>query len=139
MPPALYCSKREAYSHVIDKSDLATLIGDDRKAHLGTRNLVDILNPSFMRGKGVGRQPYQFHATLGELRLHLCQRHKLRSADWSKIVRMREEDNPVVADEVVEIDWTFAGFGPEVWGNGTQAEAVGDSVSWDRILKSTKL
>lgn len=37
---------------------------------------------------------------------------------------MGEEDNPVVTDEVVELDGALGGLGLEVGGDGTKTEAV---------------
>jgi hypothetical protein len=34
-----------------------------------------------------------------------------------------EEDDPVAADELVEVDRAFGGVGLEVWRDGTEAEA----------------
>ena len=38
---------------------------------------------------------------------------------------MREEDTPVVTDEVVEVDWALRGVSVEVWGSIAQAERFG--------------
>lgn len=35
---------------------------------------------------------------------------------------MREQDDPAVADKVVEIDRAVGGVGLEVWGGGTETE-----------------
>ena len=37
---------------------------------------------------------------------------------------MREEDNPVVADELVEIDWSVGGLGLEIGSSATQTELL---------------
>ena len=37
---------------------------------------------------------------------------------------MREEDDPFVADEFVEVDGAGGGVGLEVWGGGAEAETV---------------
>ena len=67
-----------------------------------------------MRFDGVGGETDQLDATLGELRLELCERTELGSANGSVIFWVREENNPVVADELMEVDWASGGFGLEV-------------------------
>ena len=41
---------------------------------------------------------------------------------------MGEEDDPVVADELVEVDGTFGSVGLEVWSSAAQAQAAFQSV-----------
>lgn len=74
---------------------------------------------------GVGGETDQLDTTLGELWLELGEGAQLSCADWSVILWVREEDDPFVTDELVEVDWAGGGLGLEVWGNGTQAESVG--------------
>ena len=42
---------------------------------------------------------------------------------------MREEDNPVIADEVVKVDGPGRGVGLEVWGDGAKSETAAVDVS----------
>lgn len=37
---------------------------------------------------------------------------------------MGEEDNPFVADELVEVDWAGGGLGLEVGSNGSETETI---------------
>lgn len=37
---------------------------------------------------------------------------------------MREEDDPVVADELVEVDWAVGRFGFKIGSNGAKAETL---------------
>jgi hypothetical protein len=89
-----------------------------------TRDLVDILDPSSMRLNGVGRETDQLDSTLGELGLELSKGPELSGADGSVIFWVGEENNPLVTDELVEVDRALSGLGLEVGGNGTQTEAV---------------
>ena len=76
-----------------------------------------------MRLNSIGREANQLDTALGELRLELCESAELSGADGSVILGVREQDNPVVANELMEVDGTGRRFGFEVWGNGAQAEA----------------
>jgi hypothetical protein len=53
---------------------------------------------------GVGREPDQFHPTLGKRGLILCQSRQLGGAYGSVVFRMREKDGPFVADPLMKID-----------------------------------
>jgi hypothetical protein len=72
----------------------------------------------------VGRQADQLDATLGELWLELCESTKLSCAYWCVIFRVGKEDNPVVPNELVEVDGALSSFSLEVWGNGTQSQTL---------------
>ena len=42
---------------------------------------------------------------------------------------MREEDNPLVTNELMEVNGTVGGVGLEVWGNGSETETGNKYVS----------
>lgn len=69
-------------------------------------------------------QTNQLDTTLGELGLELGEGAELGGADGRVVFGVGEEDDPVVADELVEVDGTLGGFGLEVGGDGAQAETV---------------
>jgi len=108
--------------HVIGICNLTFLVTDDGESELGARNLIDVLDPSSVRLNGVGRQTDQLNATLGELRLKLCKSAELGGANRSVILGVGEENDPVVADELVEIDGPGGGISLEVWSDGSEAE-----------------
>jgi hypothetical protein len=110
------------YAHVIGISNLALLVANDGESKLAARDLINVLDPSSVRLDGVGRKANQLDTALGELWLELCESTKLGGADWSVIFRVGEEDNPVVANELMEVDGASGGLGLEVWGNGAEAE-----------------
>jgi hypothetical protein len=116
-------------SHVIGIGNLTVLVTYDGERQLAARDLIDILDPSSMRLDGVSRETDQLDSTLSELRLELGESTELGGADWGVIFWMREEDNPLVTDELVEVDWAVGGLGLEVGCDGTQAEARGTNVS----------
>jgi len=108
--------------HVIEVCDLALLVTNDWEAQLAAGDLIDILDPSSVRVDGVGRETNQLDAALGELWLELCEGTELGGADGCVVLRVGEENYPLVANELVEVDWALCGLGLEVGGNGTQAE-----------------
>lgn len=72
---------------------------------------------------GVGAQANELCTTLGELRLELGESTELGGADRSVVLRVREQDNPVVTDELMEVDWAVGGLGLEVGGSAAETEA----------------
>jgi hypothetical protein len=116
--------QNEVYEHVICICNLAVLVTDDGESELGARDLIDVLDPSSVRLDGVGRQTDQLDATLGELRLKLCESAELGGANGSVILGVGEENDPVVADELVEVDWAGSGISLEVWCDGSEAETA---------------
>jgi hypothetical protein len=110
--------------HVVGKSDFALLVADDGELQLGAGDLIDVLDPALMAVNGVGRETNELCATLGELRLELGESTELGSADRCVVLGVGEEDDPVVADELVEVDGTLCGLGLEVRGGAAQTEGL---------------
>lgn len=61
---------------------------------------------------------------LGELGLKLGEGAELGGADGGVVLGVREEDDPVVADELVEVDGTAGGLSLEVGGGAAEAEGL---------------
>lgn len=82
-------------------------------------------------------------AASGELGLQLGEGAQLGGADGSEVIGMGEQDDPIVADEVVEGDGASRGLSLEVGGRRAETEAgcqyspTADSMSYD--LRSTVL
>lgn len=110
--------------HVVLVGDLALRVGDDGELQAGAGDLIDVLDPGVVRVDVVGAQADQLHAARGELGLQLGEGAQLGGADRGEVIRVREEDGPLGANELVEVDGTIGGLGIEVGGNGAQAEAV---------------
>ncbi len=91
---------------------------------MGTSNLIDILDPGIVLVNGIGRETNQLDVALGELWLKLCECAELGGADWGEVVWVGEEDDPGVANKLVEVDWALGGLGLETWGDGAEAEAA---------------
>jgi hypothetical protein len=123
------CGDEGWNSHVIEVRDLALLVANDREVQVAAGDLIDILDPSSMRLDGVGGQTDQLGVALGELGLQLGEGAQLGGADGRVVLRVGEEDNPVVANELMEVNGALGGVGLKVGGSGTQAEADRDVVS----------
>ena len=78
-----------------------------------------------MGGDGVGGKTNQLDAALLKVGLELGKSAELGGAHGSVVLGVREEDDPVVADELVEVDVALGGLGLEVGGDGTQTERSG--------------
>ena len=75
-----------------------------------------------MASQGVGRKANQLGTTLGELGLKLGEGAELGGADRGVVLGVGEEDDPVVTDELMEVDRAVGGVGLEVGGNSAQTE-----------------
>src|SRR5215831_8677752 len=76
--------------------------------------LLDVLGPGLMVGDGIHAQSDDLGVALVELWLQTGHVSKLGGADGSEILRMREQDNPLVSDPLVESDLALGGFGSEI-------------------------
>ena len=112
------------YSHVVEVGDLALLVGNDGEVDARARHLVNVLDPALVAVERVGRQADDLDAALGKLGLDLGHGPELRRAHGRVVLRVREEHDPAVADELVEIDGSLRGLGLEVGRLAAQAEAV---------------
>jgi len=110
-------------SHVIEISDLALLVGNDGELDERTGDILDVLDPALVAVEGVGRKADQLDAALGELGGQAGHLAELGRADGSVVLGVREEDDPAVTNELVEVNRPLGGLGLEVWGDRAQAEA----------------
>lgn len=67
------------------------------------------------------QQANELDASSVELRFEFGESTELGGADWGIVLWVREEDDPVVADEFVEVDWALGGLGLEIRSNTAQA------------------
>jgi hypothetical protein len=111
-------------SHVIEVSYFALLVANDWEGEVATRDLVDVFDPSSVALNSIGRQANQLSAALSEFRLKLRECTQLGCTDRCIILRVREQHNPVITDELVEVDWAIGGISIEIWSDRAQAEAV---------------
>ena len=134
--------------HVVGESDLALLVANDGELEASLRDLVDVLDPATVAVDSVGRETNELDTTLGELGLKLSESTELSGADRGVVLGVREQDYPVVSDELVEVDGTgnlsvsvaqqestrqssvnspVSGVGIEVGGNAAEAEGLRSS------------
>lgn len=109
--------------HVVEKCNLPLLVSNDWELQIAATDLVDILDPAAMALNGVCRQTNQLDTTFCEFWFQLCKSAQLGGANRCIVFGVGEEDDPVVADELVEVDRAFGGVGLEVGRDGTEAEA----------------
>lgn len=114
--------------HVVCVCDLPLLVTNDGKLQAAAANLVDILDPSSVALDSVGRKANELDTTLGELWLELSEGAELGGADRGVVLRVREQNNPLVANELVEVDWAAGGLCLEVGSSATQTEGLGSLV-----------
>lgn len=131
--------------HVVGESDLALLVANDGELEARARDLVNVLDPATVAVDSVGRETDELYTTLGELRLELSEGTELGGADGGVVLRVREQDHPLVSDELVEVDGTgslsvsvaqqkitrqasghlpVGSVGIEVGGNAAEAEGL---------------
>ena len=93
--------------HIVQVGDLALGIGDDGEFEVGAGNFVDVLDPAVVGLDVVGTQTDELDTTLGELRLELGESAELGGANGGKVIRVGEENGPLVTQEGVEVDGTI--------------------------------
>ena len=96
------------------------------------RDLIDVFHPAAMRVDGVGRETNELDTAFGELWLKLCKRTEFGCANWCVVFWVREQDNPFVANELMEVDWARGSLCLEIGRNSAETKAVDLSI----ILKT---
>lgn len=117
-------SRNLSYSHVVCQRDLTVLVANDGELQLTAGDFVNVLDPTIVGVDGVGGETDELGTTTGELRLQLGESTELSCTDRGVILWVREEDDPVVADELVEVDRALSGLGLEVRGLAAEAERL---------------
>jgi hypothetical protein len=110
--------------HVVGKSDLPLLVTNDGEAKLGAGDLIDVLDPAAVALNSVCAQADELGVPLGELRLELSESAELGGADGGVILGVGEENDPVVANELMEVNGTTGGLSLEVRRGGAEAEGL---------------
>ena len=100
--------------HVVEEGDLSLLIPNNGKSQVTSADFVDVLDPSTMTLDCVCRQANELDAAFCELGLEFGEGAELGSADWSVVFRVREEDDPIVTNEIVEVDGTIGRISVEI-------------------------
>lgn len=71
---------------------------------------------------GVGAQAQELYAAFGELGFKAGHFTQFSGADGGIILRVGEENDPVVTNVLMQVDGTLCGVGLEVGGNSAQAK-----------------
>ena len=119
--------------HIIQIRHLPLLVADNGETETGAGDFVNVFDPAGVRIDGVGAQADQLDVALGEFGLEFGEGAQLGGADRGVIFRVREEDDPGIADEFVEVDGAVGGVGLEIGRGGAEAEAV---VDFEHVLVS---
>jgi len=90
--------------HVVQQGNLPLLVTDDGELQVATADLVDISDPVSMAVNGVCGQSDQFDASSCEFWLQLCECSQLSCANWCEVFGVGEEDDPFIADELMEVN-----------------------------------
>ena len=106
--------------HVVEVSDFAFLVSNDGESQVASRDFVNILDPSLVAFDRVRGKTDQLDPTFRELGLELCKGAELGCAYWRVVLGMREENDPIVADEFVKVDLALGGFGVKVGRNAAE-------------------
>ena len=122
-----YLGRQRGNLHVVEESDLALLVANDGEGDLAAGDLVNVLDPAIVGLDGVGGQADELDAALLELGLELGEGAQLGGADGGVVLGVGEEDHPLVADELVEVDVALGGLGLEVGGLVAETERSGRS------------
>lgn len=117
----------EQNSHVVEERNLALLVANDGEGDVAAGDLGNVLDPALVGLDGVGGQANGLDAALGKVRAELGHGAELGGAHGGVVLGVGEEDDPVVADELVEVDGALGGLGLEVGGDGAQTEGSGSS------------
>ena len=123
--------------HVVEVSNFARFVGNDRESQIAARNLVDILDPFLMRVQSIGTQSNKFDSTFLEFRLEFGKgaelersvqkqagKSNLGSAHGSEVLGVGEQDNPSVSNEIMELDVSLSSIRLEIRGRATQPQLL---------------
>ncbi|KAI6755403.1 hypothetical protein HG531_004509 [Fusarium graminearum] len=106
----------------VEKRNLALLVTNDGELDVAASNLTNVLDPSLVGLDGVGGETDELDVALGELWLELGKGTELSGADGGVVLGVGEEDDPVVADELVEVNVSLCGLGLEIGGGRAQTK-----------------
>ena len=111
-----------AGEHVVELGYLEFGVADDGEVDLGAGDVFDVLGPLRVVFDAVDGEAEGLYAAGGELSFERADGAELGGANGSEVLGVREEDDPVVADELVEVDGALRGFGGEVGSYVIDAE-----------------
>jgi hypothetical protein len=110
--------------HVVLERDLSLLVTNNGELQIAAADLVDILDPFAVAVNGVRGQTDQLDSSSCKFRLEFGECSEFRCADWGEIFGMREQHNPLVTDEFMEVDGPLSGLSVKVWRNRAEAQTT---------------
>lgn len=122
--------------HVICQGNLSLLVSNDGELQVAARDLIDVFDPATVALNGVGGQADQLGTSSRKLGLQFGKGSEFGGAHGSVIFGVREKHDPVVANELVEVDGALGGVGLEVGRDRSKTEARERerAVSTDRLM-----
>lgn len=84
----------QGVKHVVLGRDFAIFVADNGEVDRGFANLVDVFDPSIVRGNVVGGKTNDFYASLLEFGCFARHFAKFGGANGGEVIRVREKDAP---------------------------------------------
>ena len=119
--------------HVIGFGDGQRRIVDDREIRRGAAEGLDVFLPLGVVLHRIDRHADHARRPLGKFARKLGHRPELGRADRGEVARVRKDDAVVVAEPVVEVNFSGGGLGNEIGGNVVDADGHGLSFRWDAL------
>lgn len=112
-------------NHVVQEGDLSLGVGDNGeiKGLAGSRRVLNVLDPVLVRLQVVSRQSNQLGVSLGELILESSKGAELSGTDRSEVSGVREQNSPLVSNEVVEVNVASSSLGRKVGGSRADSDS----------------
>ncbi|MCY1350079.1 hypothetical protein D9M69_363020 [compost metagenome] len=108
--------------HVVELGHGEVLVTDHRIVHRTALGFLDIADPLAVVADRVDGKAHHLGVALVELGLEPGHVAQLGGADRGEVLRVGEQDGPLVADPLVEVEGAFGGFCGEIGGFVTNAD-----------------
>jgi hypothetical protein len=102
--------------HVVELGDLEVDIADHGVVDGVAGDVLDVDGPPCVVLDGIDREADDLGSALGELTFEAGHGAEFGGADGGEVLGVGEEDGPVVADPLVELDGAVGGVGRKVGG-----------------------
>src|SRR2546428_2040823 len=109
-----FAAGRIGVGHVVELRDGEIGVADQRVVDGGPLRLLDVLDPGLVIAHGIDAESDDLGVPLVELGLETGHVAELSGANGREVLRMREEDCPLVADPFVEVDLPLRGLSGEI-------------------------
>src|SRR2546427_12512860 len=109
-----FAADRSGVDHVVELRDGEICVADQRIVDGVPLRLLDVLDPGLVIAHGIDAESDDLGVPLVELGLETGHVAELSGANGREVLRMREEDCPLVADPFVEVDLPLRGLSGEI-------------------------